>query len=378
MSSKINKVVIASDSFKECLTSIQVADAVEAGIRTQIPDCEIVKLAVADGGEGTVDALLHTMGGERVRVEVQDPLARSVKAEYAIVEQGSTAVIEMSSSCGLSLLSLQERNPMYTSTFGLGQIISDALDRGCRKFLIGIGGCATNDGGTGMLTALGWRFLDSEGKQLPGIGASLTRISAIDTSSIRKEILESDFMIACDVDSPFCGPAGAAYVYGPQKGATPQMVLELDEGMKNFAGIIAEVTGIDICTLPGAGAAGGLGGAFKAFMGAELLRGSDMVMDLIGFDECIIDADLIVTGEGKIDMQSLNGKLPYAVAQRAALQKIPVIAICGRAEVKELAVFTKIIQITSEETPLIDAMRPRTACKNIERIIAKSIASPKI
>lgn len=373
MSLKIRKVVIASDSFKECLTSIQVAEGVEAGIRLSLPECEVVNVSVADGGEGTLDALVESSGGQRIAVVVKDPFGRCVDAEYAVLADARTAVMQMSSASGLALLSPEERNPMKASTYGFGEMISDALSRGCRRFLIGIGGSATNDGGIGMLTALGWRFHDLQGNLLAGNGGSLSYVARIDASEVRKDVLDSEFIIACDVDSPFCGPSGAAYVYGPQKGADPQMVKELDSGLKNFSDVIRRNLGTDVSDMPGAGAAGGLGGAFKAFLNAHLKRGADMVLDAVGFNTMIEGADLVITGEGRMDMQTLNGKLPYAVAQRASEQGIPVVAVCGKADVAELPGFLKIIQVTPEGIPIHEAIRPSAASSNIASAIASLI-----
>ena len=274
----MRKVVVASDSFKGCLSSWQVAEAVEKGIHDAAPGCDVVKLAVADGGEGSMDALMTTLGGMTEDLVVRDPLGRELQAGYVILED-QTAVIEMARASGLTLLRPDERNPMLTSTYGTGQMISDALDRGCRRFMICIGGSATNDAGTGMLEALGYRFIDSEGNILRGCGGVLGRISSIDVSNVHPALNASEFIVACDVDSPFCGPDGAAYVYGPQKGATSEMARELDEGMRHFAGVIFRTTGIDVWDMPGAGAAGGLGGALKAFLKAGMRRGADMVLD---------------------------------------------------------------------------------------------------
>lgn len=373
MSGKFHKVVVASDSFKGCLTSIQVADAVEKGIHVHWPDCQVMKLAVADGGEGTIEALLTTMGGRNVKVKVQDPLGRPIEAEYAILKDG-TAVIEMSKASGLTLLHLSERNPLHTSTYGTGQLIADALHKGCRKFLIGIGGSATNDAGTGMLEALGYRFLDAEGNGLKGVGRSLEAIMTIDTSAAIPELKSAEFIVACDVDSPFHGPKGAAHVYAPQKGASPEMVDFLDNGLKHFADILKSTTGKDISDMPGAGAAGGLGGALKAFLDADLKKGADMVLDAIGFDEIIRDSDLVITGEGKIDSQTLNGKLPSAVAQRASARNIPVMAICGRTEVESLPCFASICPVTPQEMPLEQAMQPDIAMENIKERLVRDIA----
>lgn len=371
MSGIFHKVVVASDSFKGCLTSMQVAEGVEAGIRKCCPDCQVVKLAVADGGEGTVDALLETMGGHSVSAEVSDPLGRPCMAEYAILSDGYTAVMEMSSASGLTLLKHEERNPLLASTYGTGQMIADALDRGCRRFLIGIGGSATNDAGMGMMEALGCRFLDEDGNALRGCGEALSRVVTLDMSDLRPEAGESEFVVACDVDSPLHGPQGAAYVYGPQKGGTPEMVIRLDDGLRNMADLIAREMGIQVADMPGAGAAGGLGGAFKAFLNAELRKGAEMVLEAIGFDEIIKDADLVITGEGRIDAQTMTGKLPYAVARRAGIRGIPVLAICGRAEIQSHPSFTAICPITPPETPLQTALQPSVATLNIMNTLSR-------
>lgn len=373
MQTIMRKVVVASDSFKGCLSSAQVADAVEKGIHEIYHDCEVVKLAVADGGEGTMEALVTTMGGSIVKVQVPDPLGRLIPAEYAIVD-GTTAVIEMSRSSGLTLLKEEERNPMLTSTFGTGQMVADALSKGCRRFIMGIGGSATNDAGTGMLEALGYRFMDAEGNVLKGRGESLGKIRHIDSSNVVEGLKDSIFIVACDVDSPFCGPKGAAYVYGPQKGATSEMVKELDEGMQAFSRLVYKETGTDIMNIKGAGAAGGLGGALKAFLDADLKKGADMVLDAIGFDQMIEDADLVITGEGKIDSQTLNGKLPSAVARRASARNIPVMAICGRTEVENLPCFARICPVTPQEMPLEQAMQPGIAMENIKERLVRDIA----
>ena len=365
----MHKIVVASDSFKVCLTSAQIADSVEAAIHMHLPECEVVKLAVADGGEGTVEAMLKTMGGERVEVKVQDPLGRLIMAQYAILADGVTAVMEMAAASGLTLLQAQERNPLLTSTYGTGQMIADALQRGCRRFLIGIGGSATNDCGMGVLEALGWRFYDSEENHLHGCGSNLSKVARIDDSDINPVISNAHFTIACDVDSPLYGPEGAAYVYAPQKGATPEMVKALDRGLMHFAGVVREHLNCDVSVLPGAGAAGGLGAAFKAFLDAELKRGAQMVLDAVGFDYQIKGADLIITGEGKIDMQTSTGKLPYAVALRAGRQSIPVIALCGRSEVERIPEFEAIYPITPPDMPLSQAMEPNVALDNLSQTL---------
>lgn len=379
------KIVAASDSFKGSLTSAEVADSIERGVYDADPFAKVVKVAVGDGGEGTMDALLETMGGRRVSVEVSDPLRRPCKAEYGILNDGLTAVVEMSSASGLTLLSSEERNPMRTSTYGTGQMIADALDRGCRRFLIGIGGSATNDGGMGMLCALGYRFLDAEDKELPGTGASLADVCSIDDSGVLHGVHDSEFIVACDVDSPLYGPKGAAYVFAPQKGADPEMVRSLDEGLRHYA----EVVSSSAATVPGAGAAGGLGYAFVTFLGARLRRGADMVLDALCFDKIIEGADLVITGEGRLDSQTLAGKTPYAVLQRACKQGIPVIAVAGSVASDDEAIcylsgnqsdecgFRDIYQVTPSGMPLSDAMLPSIAAANIRRTVSSVLTDKK-
>lgn len=364
----MRKVVVASDSFKGCLSSWQVAHAVEEAVRDVMPGCDVVKLAVADGGEGSMDALMATLGGMLINLVVCDPLGRPVKADYVMLDN-STAVIEMARASGLTLLLPEERNPMTASTYGTGQMISDALDKGCRRFMICIGGSATNDAGTGMLEALGYRFIDSEGNILKGCGGVMSQICSIDVSNVHPAIKESEFIVACDVESPFCGPGGAAYVYAPQKGASPEMVDDLDKGMRHFAEVISCAAGVNVADMPGAGAAGGLGGALRAFLKAQIRRGADMVLDAVGFDDAIKDADLVFTGEGRIDSQTLTGKLPYVVAKRAMSRNIPVVALCGCTEVDALPMFQSICPVTPADIPMASAMEPQTASMNIRNAV---------
>ena len=255
----MDKIVVASDSFKGSLTSMEVAEAAERGIRSVFPQCEVCKVEVADGGEGTAGVLVNALGGYMRTVKVSDPLGRPIEATYGILDRdgAKTAVMEMSAASGLPLLLPEERNPWKTSTYGTGEMILDAIAQGCRKFLIGIGGSATNDAGTGMLSALGVKFFDNSGRLLKGSGGDLKQIVRIDTSSLLPEVRSSEFVVACDVDTSFCGPQGAAYVFAPQKGATPSMVEALDEGMLSFAKLVADSLGVDIVSEKGAGAAGG-------------------------------------------------------------------------------------------------------------------------
>ena len=323
------KVVVASDSFKGSLTSAEVAGNIEKGIRNVCPDCNVVRVSVADGGEGTVEALRESLGGILVECYVNDPIGRVIPASYSIVDKGTTAVIEMSAASGLPLLTPDERNPMETSTFGTGELIADALSRGCRKFLVGIGGSATNDAGMGMLEALGWRFLDADGNILEGCGRSLDKVASIDMSAVNPAVKESEFVVACDVDTPFCGPEGAAYVFAPQKGASEEMVVDLDRGMNNFARVVSSFFRRNFVDVPGTGAAGGLGGAFLVFLDSVLKPGVEMVLDAVGFDDIVRDADLVFTGEGRIDFQTLKGKTPFGVMKYASRHSVPVYALGG-------------------------------------------------
>ena len=370
----MKKIVVASDSFKGSLTSLEVAAGAEQGIHEVFPECEVVKVNVADGGEGTMDALRSTLGGQWVTVAAADPLGRPRDVSYVVLSDGKTAVIEMSAASGLPLLEPQERNPMLTSTFGTGEMIVDALSRGCRRFLVGIGGSATNDAGMGMLEALGFRFIDKDGKVLPGRGESMSEVVDIDMRHVSPEVKESEFIIACDVDSPFCGPRGAAYVFSPQKGADPQMVAELDAGMEHLAGVIVRTTGKDIRNIPGAGAAGGLGGGFLAFLNSRLERGIEMVLDAIAFDDIIRGSDLVITGEGRVDSQTLTGKTPYGIMKRAQKQNIRTVAIGGSVKLgddDDVSGFDSIWPVTPEGMPLEEAMKAETASANVRETVKK-------
>lgn len=328
----MNKIVIASDSFKGSATSAEIATRAKTAVCKIFPNCKVVKVPVADGGEGTVEAILSSKKGEFVTCSVNDPLMNPILATYGILEDGKTALIEMASACGLNLISVQDRNPMLTSTFGTGELIRDALSRGCTDFLIGIGGSATNDAGTGMLQALGYRFFDKNNKELGMGGQILENIEIIDDSQVPANVKTAKYTLACDVSNPFSGINGAAHVYAPQKGADDQMVARLDKGLKNFAGVIKREMNRDVEGVPGAGAAGGIAGGFLAFLNAKLKPGIDMVLDSIDFDHLIEGADLIITGEGKLDSQTEMGKAPVGVLKRAQSRNISVLAIGGAVE----------------------------------------------
>ena len=367
----MKKIIIAPDSFKGSLTAAEVANAIEEGIKKVLPKCETVKIPIADGGEGTMDTMVSAMGGKKVKVEVNDPLMRPIEVEYGLVTVGKTAIIEMATASGITLLSKEEQNPLVTSTHGTGEIIKDALLRGCQSFLIGIGGSATNDAGTGMLKALGYRFLDRNGKETDGTGKSLHSICSIDESGAMPEVKEAHFIIACDVNNPFCGPYGAAYVYAPQKGANEQMIEELDEGMEKFRKLIEKEKTIDLNTIQGAGAAGGLGGGFVAFLNAQLKPGIEMVLDAVGFAKHLQNADLVITGEGKLDEQTGMGKAASGILDAASKKDVPVIAIGGSVEdVVNLNKrgFLSVFSITPYPMSLEKAMQKETTRRNIIQI----------
>ena len=369
------KIVIASDSFKGSMSSLDVATAASAGVIEVYPDSEIVSVNVADGGEGTVEAIVDALGGEIVKVQVSDPLGRKIETSYGIA--GETAILEMAAASGLPLLTAEERNPWATSTLGTGEMIMDAIARGCRKFLVGIGGSATNDAGVGMLQAMGFRFYDANGELITqGCGGMLGSIARIDDSLVSAAVKESQFTVACDVDTPFCGPEGAAPVFAPQKGADAEMVKRLDEGMASFAKVITEKYAIDIVPVAGAGAAGGMGGAFRAFLGATLKKGIDMVLDAIDFDTTIQGANLVITGEGKVDFQTAKGKTAAGVLNRAKQQHIPVVAIGGCVEMCDSLVhmgFAGIYPILEEKVPLEIAMQRDFAMNNVRKTVARIV-----
>ena len=325
------RIAIAPDSFKGTLSAMEAAEEIERGLRRALPGLETVLVPVADGGEGTVESVADALDGRLVEVDVHDPLGRPRKASLAISGDGTLAVLEMASASGLPLLAPDERNPLKTCTQGTGDLIKYAMDRGVKKILAGIGGSATNDAGTGMARVLGFRFLDADGKELEPGGGSLGRLARIDAEGKDPRLSEVEFEIACDVDNPLTGPKGASRVFGPQKGATAEMVETLDGNLANFAAIVKRDLGADILEAPGAGAAGGLGGGFMAFCGGSLRSGAEMVTEAVELGTRIDGCDLVITGEGRMDSQTAHGKTPAGVAAVARTLGIPVIAICGSA-----------------------------------------------
>ncbi len=376
----MKKIVIASDSFKGSLSSQEVADAFEKGVRDIIKECNIVKVPIADGGEGSVDALTTSLKGEYVYVEVNDPLGRRIKAKYGFIESKKTAIIEVTAACGLTLLNENERNPMLTSTFGVGEIIKDAINRGSKKLIIGIGGTSTNDAGTGMLQALGYNFYNIEGKPLNGNGKNLENITYFTDIKANKSLKEIEILVACDVTNPLYGENGSAYIYAAQKGANKEMIKNLDNGLRNFATIVNKYNKSDFSFIPGAGAAGGLGFTLKSLLNAKLVRGIDIILELIDFDSIIKDSDIIVTGEGKIDSQTLMGKTPSGILNYGLRNNIPVIAICGKIDWSDnlkKSNFKEIIQINPDTISFKDAINTTTAKNNI-RLVAQEITKKYI
>lgn len=323
------KIVIAPDSYKESLTALEVANEIEAGFREVFPRAQYVKLPVADGGEGTVQAMIEATCGRRVEVTVTGPLGEPVTAFYGLTGDGETAVIEMAAASGLALVPNGRRNPYLTTSYGTGELILAALDAGVRNFIIGIGGSATNDGGAGMLQALGASLLDANGKDLAFGGEALRKLDRIDLSGFDPRVAQSAINVACDVNNPLCGPQGASAIFGPQKGATPEMVRALDECLSHFGRLIKRDLGVDVLDVPGAGAAGGMGAAMVGVMGGRLRPGSEIITEAVGLDDAVKDADLVITGEGRIDGQTVFGKTPIGVTRVAKRYGKPVVGIAG-------------------------------------------------
>ncbi|TCP58068.1 glycerate kinase [Tumebacillus sp. BK434] len=323
------KVVVAVDSFKGSLDAKGVCAAVAAGVRRVFADAEIVEIPLADGGEGTAEQLAYATGGFLVDEEVSGPLGTPVQAKYGVLGDGKTAVIEMAQASGLMLVPEAARNPLITTSRGTGELILKALERGYRKFIIGLGGSATNDGGAGMLTALGLRFLDGEGRELAAGGGALGRLARIEKAGWDERLAEASFVVAGDVQNPLIGPQGASAVFGPQKGATPQMVQELDAALDRLGEAVLHRTGVEIRHLPGGGAAGGMGAALAAFMQAEVRAGIEVMMEAAELERRLGGADLMITGEGRLDAQTLSGKVIAGVSRAAAKQGVPAVALCG-------------------------------------------------
>ncbi|SKC33326.1 Glycerate 2-kinase [Photobacterium piscicola] len=323
------KIIIAPDSYKESLTAMEVATAIEAGFRQVIPTAEYIKLPMADGGEGTVQSLVDASNGTIIEHAVTGPLGTQVNAFFGLMGDGKTAVIEMAAASGLHLVSPDLRNPMLTTSYGTGELILAALDHGVNHIIVGIGGSATNDGGIGMAQALGVQLLDSNGQALKFGGQALAQLATIDITTVDPRLANIKLEVACDVDNPLCGEKGASQVFGPQKGATPAMVATLDQHLAHYAAIIKQDLGVDIKNTAGAGAAGGMGAALLGLFNAQLRSGIEIVIDAVNLGDIVQDADLVITGEGRIDSQTIHGKTPIGVARTAKQYHKPVIGIAG-------------------------------------------------
>lgn len=323
------KIVIAPDSFKDSLSAQAVANAITSGLAEVWPDAELIKCPMADGGEGTIEALLDACQGQWMSAQVSGPLGDRLEAHWGWLAQSRTAIIEMAMASGLQLLTLTQRDACLTSTAGTGQLISAALDAGAQRVILAIGGSATNDGGSGMISALGARFLDRDDRPLPGGGLALADLARIDLSGLDPRLAGVRVEIAADVDNPLCGPNGASHIFGPQKGASPDQVLALDAALAHFADHSARTLGHDLRDSPGSGAAGGMGFAAKAYLNASFRAGVEVVADLTGLEQALRGADLVITGEGRFDAQTLRGKTPLGVARVAKRQQVPVIVLAG-------------------------------------------------
>lgn len=362
------QIVVAFDSFKGSLSSIEAGYAAEEGIHRVILDAEVKICPMADGGEGTVDAMIEGLGATEVSVDVHGPRGKKVTAQYGILPDKVTAVMEMAQAAGLTLLKEEEKNPLYTTTFGVGEMIKDACERGCRRFYIGIGGSATNDGGIGMLSALGYSFLDAERKNIDCTAAGLKDLKKIECSAVLPQLKECEFFVACDVKNPLCGELGCSRVFAPQKGADDESVQQMDEWLSAYASLVKEVNPDADALAEGSGAAGGLGFAFQAFLKGKLQSGSRLVIEMTGLEHVIAKADLVLTGEGRIDGQTAYGKAPAVIAETAKRYGIPVIAFAGSlSETEELqkAGFDACFSIVKKPMSINEAMKKDVAGKNL-------------
>ena len=330
------RILIAPDKFKSSMSATKAAAMIAAGVKAVYPDAEIIEMPLADGGEGLVDVLNVDSNGQLQQTMVTGPLGKAVNARWGLIDKGKTAVIEMAAASGLTLVPEKYRNPALTTTYGTGELIKAALDKGCTKLIIGIGGSATNDGGTGMARALGAVFIDRQGRSLSGGGAELVELERIDISGLDQRLRRVETVVASDVDNPLTGPQGAAYTYAPQKGATPEVVERLDRALKRYSEVVKRDLGYDLEKAKGAGAAGGLGAGLIAFLDAKIQPGVNLVLDQMEFDSVLHNCNLVITGEGKLDQQTVHGKVPVGVARRAREKKIPVLALTGTLEANPL------------------------------------------
>lgn len=363
------KVVVAIDSLKGSLSSMEAGLAIKEGVLAAQPDAEVIVKPLADGGEGTTAALIEGMNGERIDLTVTGPMHTPVDAYYGYLRETNTAVMEMASAAGITLVPDKEKNPLLATSYGVGEMIIDAIQRGCRNFIIGIGGSITNDGGIGMLKALGVRFLDEKGEDAGEGGQALAKVACIDLSGLNPLLKECHIQVACDVNNPLCGESGSTYVYGPQKGVTEDMKKTLDEAMAHFARVTSESLENDYMNTPGAGAAGGLGFAFLAYVGATLTPGIELILDAVGLEDELSGADVVVTGEGRLDFQTAMGKAPVGVARLAKKYNARVVAFAGSVT-KEATACNKegidaFFPILRGVCTLADAMDPVNARNNM-------------
>ncbi|HUH46758.1 MAG TPA: glycerate kinase [Arenibacter sp.] len=335
------KIIVAPDSFKDCLSAKEVALSISKGIRRVYPEAIIYEIPLSDGGEGLVDTLLGGADGKLISVPVQDPLGRSINVEFGVVGDGTTAIVELARASGLELLRENERNPLLTSTYGTGQLIKAALDLGCKKIVVGLGGSATNDGGTGMLRALGARLLDRMGAEISEGGGGLIDLDRIDLTHFDRRLADCEVVVASDVSNPLIGPNGASFVYGPQKGGDRRTLQQLDSNLERYGTIIKEQIQVDVINASGAGAAGGTGAALLAFMNAKMVPGIELVLQLLGMEQYLKKADLVITGEGKLDGQTLSGKTIVGISKMAKDKGVPVIVLTGRMDERIEAIYDK-------------------------------------
>lgn len=363
------KVVVAIDSLKGSLSSMEAGLAIKEGVHVTHPDADVIVKPLADGGEGTTDALIEGLNGERIDITVTGPLGSPVNAYYGYLSDTGTAVMEMASAAGITLLTEEEKNPLLATTYGVGEMINDAIEKGCRNFIIGIGGSATNDGGIGMLMALGYDFLDEHGNDVGKGGQALAKVASICTDHVNPKLADCHIQVACDVNNPLCGENGATYVYGPQKGVTDEIKESLDQDMAHFARITSEALENDYSSAPGAGAAGGLGYAFLAYLNATLTPGIELILDAVDLEAELADADVVVTGEGRLDFQTSMGKAPVGVAKLAKKYHAKVIAFAGSVTREACACneagIDAFFPIVRGITTLEDAMKAENARENM-------------
>jgi len=375
----MNKIVLAPQGFKESLTGLEIAEAMEVGAKSVWPDADVVKIPVADGGDGTLQALVDSSGGSIRTAQVEDALGRTIEAEWGALGNGTTAVIEVARAVGLTRLSLDERDVLNASTYGVGQLFTEALDAGFTDFIIGVGGSATNDGGAGMIQAMGGSLTDESGSEIARGGAALSNLRHIDVSNLDPRMQTARVTVACDVNNPLCGPRGASAIFGPQKGANFEDVQLLDAALANYAEVIANYLQTDVAEIPGAGASGGLGAGLMGFFDARLRLGADIVLEAVELERHLEDADLVVVGEGQFDRSTVFNKSPVAVAQKAKIHGIPVIGIAGSlgAGFREVhdhgidAVFSLVnrpmsLKAAMDDTKRLVAIATEEACRAID------------